>query len=497
MKLFLSLCIISSAVALNFDMEKCIPEFFKIQDILELEANELEEICLDQNKITKKTDILKNILKECGLKDWSSSTNDAKDRRIGSVVNGLFDYMGELLCMKKKNTWCYPGAVKIFDLNYMMKLIPAMQSDNFNLDALNLKCSVMGNEEAINAICPGGPRYSGRRLCQDAMIAEFEIAVRTIQQMIKEYTSNDITEELMPLLNLALDVKKICKKGPRKLAKRLVKRECAGVVSPTEDVDDALNCLEEDKISDQCLQGEICKIDDDAPECNKINGDTRTLLATHESYTGFLKPRVQLGDGSYLDRVRAKGICCDEDCQRAKAAGNRCGRRKRHQAMWEIIRNGEDLWRLLQNQTDLKDQYIKAICLDQLSKGSDFAQCTCTFHRGRPGNQISPLFRRLLDNNDDNTQTVIVEVNVDSTETTPFNCESDGTLFGFDNVLNEAGNAHSTNDVTLEVGMNVTNGECQGMGGGTGSSTSGAMQFSISFVAMFFCVFFADRKSVV
>jgi len=515
MKLLLYLCIVSSVYA-GFDVGKCTAQFGKLIGFVSLKESQLETICASPEQTKKKTDELRTMLTECGLENWQSSSQDPKERRIGSVVEGLFKYLDDILCMRRKNSWndkwkyCYPGAVKIFDTQYILKIVMAMQNDEFDAQSLNLKCSVMGNKQVVKAICPGGPKGSAKRKCQEDMVKHFEVAVRTVQWLIAEYDQpgpGGIIEELQPLLSLAMDVKLICKEKSRKKARRLVKKVCAAEDDPTNPPDDPEFpvCLTQDSITNECLRDQICQIDTELPQCNTLTDDVSVVLATHENYQGLFQPQFTLPDGSVLDRKRARRICCSTQCVNAIADGNWC-ERGRYSAKIEIIKNGVDIWEDIQKNPEKMDEYSEKICINQACNGGTFdpiRDCKVRFTKGRKGSEVPPesngrrlLGRRLLST----TQTVIATIDVNSSSTTPFNCEADGTFFGFDDAL-----ASNSSSVSLQVGMNVTEGQCQevdsgeesssDMGGGTGSSTSDAMQFSISFVTMFFCLFFAMNDS--
>lgn len=506
MKFLLCLCIVSSVIA-TFDPAECLKAFtnFKV-DVLDLKQKDLTGVCASDELVGDKIKITKNVIVKCGLKDWQSS-NNANDRRLGAVVRGLLGFIERLLCLKKKDTYCFPAAAHIVDIPYLLNVFSNYDADNLELDLI--KCSVMSNKKMIRAICPGGSINSGKRQCQQSMVEYFEMAVRMAQALLKGAGSNNVIEEVMPLLDLALDIKNICREGGRKKVMKLAKRMCVG--SEPTDEPDFPSCLTDQTISAQCLRDEICEIKDD-PVCNRIEENTLSVLAANRNYKGLLTPKFALRDGSELTFERAENICCDKACREEKEKGKICGAIKQHTTDIEIMIPNRDLGEELKGlDSDGINKLKEACCKDQQAKrGSfDIKDCQVEFKDGSK----KELSRRLLAE----TTSVIASVTVNSSDGTPFDCENRGSFYSFDTVLNnEVSTTHANDTVSHQSACNCSEtttssgteeSSCVAIDTdewssdetmsssaewtSTESDESSAMKFSISLAAVLFCVLFA------
>lgn len=446
-----------SYVAAEFDGVKCFSAFNTILEVTTLTQEDLANTCPDPDKKAKAVEVLKDIVEQCGLTGWNERASTRREKKIGSLVNGLFNYTEELLCLKKDNFYCFPGAIKILDVDYLVKFFIDMNNQiedgkEPDLSKLDLKCTVLQRPDVLSAICPGGAKDSPKRWCQEEMIFQFQIAVLKIKKALKvlmpDMDRSEIKELTQPLRNIAKDVKKICNKRKRKATNKFFKKHC---VDGTE-VTDAPGCINPNSITDDCLRSEICNIDVANPGCNSIKrGVAATLIDTRDTLSS-LKAQIVLPDDTILDLDRADNLCCNAECKEKMTS---CPYWQTAQMEFELSIPGFDLKNYIDSCTPAQLQELgQKICESKGAVDGTFnitSGCQVEFYEVPQATQ-----RRLFDT----TTSIGVRMSVNSTDPEPLSCEADGSLEAFDDALAQ-NNANISSVSRLDTDQcNCTVGKC-------------------------------------
>jgi len=456
----LLLFLLISYVTAEFNPTKCLAAFQKIETITFLTQEKLQQVCTDVEEKDKHLAILTNIVTECGLSDWSTSTSKT-ERKIGGLVDGLIDYTGELLCEQVEDLYCFEQLLKYWMYHMLLIFFFAVDAQIKNnqmpdFSVLDLKCNVLQKPEVVNAICPGGSRKNPPRMCQKKMVQGFERAVRKIkrvlQRILPEAQSSELLDLTAPLLNIAEDVKAVCNKKKRQATLEFAAYSCLdGVEPPTAAPGSVTHCMDENPITDECLyNSDFCKRDE-KPECNEVAAGIQAALLSTISLNADLGIGLVLKDKSTLTLQRAKDICCNQTCQAALANVGTCDKLMPAQVEFELTMDGTDLPATISSLSPAQlEELSRAVCIDQGAQdGFDPAQCYSEFF------EVAATSRRLMDE----TKSIGVRLTINSTSTKPLSCESDGSLSGFDQVIAE-NNPNATDAFSQSNNCSCTVGDC-------------------------------------